>query len=49
MKDTLTFEMQAFKGHFTTDENGEIILLRKPEEVKDMMDKFWEDDRKKYQ
>ena len=40
---------EAFKGHFTTDENGEIVSLRKPEEVKNMMDKFWEDDRKKYQ
>jgi len=39
---------EAFKGHFTTDENGEIVALRKPEEVKNMMDKFWENDRKKY-
>lgn len=39
---------EAFKGHFTTDENGEIVMLRKPEEIKSIMDKFWEDDRKKY-
>lgn len=37
---------EAFKGHFTTDENGESVMLRKPEETKKMMDKFWEDDRK---
>jgi hypothetical protein len=39
---------EAFKGHFTTDENGESVMLRKPEEIKTIMDKFWEDDRKKY-
>ena len=39
---------EAFKGHFTTDENGESVMLRKPEEIKAIMDKFWEDDRKKY-
>lgn len=38
----------AFKGHFTTDEDGESVMLRKPEEIKNIMDKFWEDDRKKY-
>ncbi|MEI2274362.1 hypothetical protein OHD16_19595 [Sphingobacterium sp. ML3W] len=36
----------AFKGHFTTDENGEIVMLRKPEETKIMMEKFWENARK---
>ncbi|QIH37001.1 hypothetical protein G6053_07720 [Sphingobacterium sp. DR205] len=36
----------AFKGHFTTDENGESVMLRKPEETKIMMDKFWENARK---
>ncbi|AJW65128.1 hypothetical protein VO54_03702 [Elizabethkingia miricola] len=39
---------EAFKGHFTTDENGEIILLRKPEESKNIVEEFWEEDRKKY-
>ena len=39
---------EAFKGHFTTDENGESVMLRKPEDIKTIMDKFWEDDRKKY-
>jgi hypothetical protein len=39
---------EAFKGHFTTDENGETVMLRKPEEIKNIMDKFWEDYRKKY-
>ncbi len=39
----------AFKGHFTTDEKGEIVLLRKPEESRAMMEEFWEEDRKKYQ
>ena len=39
---------EAFKGHFTTDENGETVMLRKPEEIKTIMDKFWEEDRKKY-
>ncbi|MCP9747042.1 hypothetical protein EGI24_10075 [Lacihabitans sp. CS3-21] len=39
---------EAFKGHFTTDENGESVMLKKPEEIKTIMDKFWEDDRKKY-
>lgn len=38
----------AFKGHFTTDENGEIISLRKAEEVKNIIDKFWDENRKKY-
>ncbi len=37
---------EAFKGHFTTDENGEIVLLRKPAVTKIMMEKFWEDARK---
>lgn len=37
---------EAFKGHFTTDEVGEIISLRKPKKVKKMMDNFWEDNRK---
>jgi hypothetical protein len=36
----------AFKGHFTTDENGEIVMLRTPEETKIMMDNFWENARK---
>ncbi len=40
---------EAFKGHFTTDENGEIKYFRKPEEVKNIMDKFWDEDRKKYE
>lgn len=35
----------AFKGHFTTDENGEFVALRKPAEVNAMMDKFWKEDR----
>lgn len=34
---------EAFKGHFTTNENGEIVILRKPEESKIMIEKFWED------
>lgn len=38
----------AFKGHFTTDENGESVTLRTPQETKIIMDKFWEEDRKKY-
>lgn len=36
----------AFKGHFTADENGKSVMLRKPEETKIMMEKFWEDARK---
>ena len=40
---------EAFKGHFTTDLNGEIVSLRKPEEVKNIMDKFWDAERKKYE
>lgn len=39
---------EAFKGHFTTGENGESVMLRKPEEIKNIIDKFWEDDRKKH-
>jgi hypothetical protein len=39
---------EAFKDHFTTNENGEIVMLRKPEESKIMIEKFWEDARKKY-
>lgn len=39
----------AFKGHFTTDEKGEIVFLRKPEESSAMMEEFWEEDRKKHQ
>ncbi len=38
---------EAFKGHFTTDENGESVLLRKPEEIQSLMEKFWEDNGKK--
>lgn len=37
----------AFKGHFTIDENGDYVELRKPEEVKIIMDQFWENERKK--
>lgn len=39
---------EAFKGHFTTDENGTIISLRKPGEAKAIMEAFYEEDRKKY-
>ena len=38
---------EAFKGHFTTNENGESVMLRTSEEIKTIMDKFWEDYRKK--
>lgn len=31
----------AFKGHFTVDEDGEIVLLRSPKEKKEMMDRFF--------
>lgn len=37
---------EAFKGHFTIDENGESVMLRNPEEIKNIIDKFWEDHRK---
>jgi len=32
----------AFKGHWTTDENGEITWLRSPEESSGMMSDFFE-------
>jgi hypothetical protein len=38
----------AFKGHFTIDENGEAVFLKTPEESKDMLEKFWEEHDKKY-
>lgn len=38
----------AFKGHFTTDEKGECVMLKKPEEIKVIMDEFWENERKKH-
>ncbi|WP_435925636.1 hypothetical protein [Paenibacillus sp. DYY-L-2] len=31
----------AFKGHFTVDEDGKIVLLRSPKEKKQMMDRFY--------
>jgi len=37
----------AFKGHFTTDVDGEIILLRSSDEAGKMMDKFFQEQRKK--
>ena len=37
---------EAFKGHFTTNEEGEIVSLREPEEVKRMMNEFWQKDQK---
>jgi hypothetical protein len=37
---------EAFKGHFTTDEDGEIVWLRKPEEVNSIMNKFWQENKK---
>ena len=39
----------AFKGHFTTDEDGEIVLLRKSEETKSIIHKFWDSKRKRYE
>jgi len=35
----------AFKNHFTTDENGEGVLLRTPEESKAIFDSFWQASR----
>ena len=32
---------KAFKGHFTTDENGEIVNLRSPEKSKKIMTEFF--------
>jgi hypothetical protein len=32
---------KAFKGHFTVDENGEIVLLRSSEKSSKIMDKFF--------
>jgi hypothetical protein len=32
----------AFKGHFTTDENGEIVLLKKPDETKRVIEIFFQ-------
>jgi hypothetical protein len=37
----------AFKGHFTTNEKGEVVLLRKTKQVKKMMNNFWKIERKK--
>jgi hypothetical protein len=31
----------AFKGHFTIDENGNTVLLRTPEETNKMLDEFF--------
>jgi len=36
----------AFKGHFTTDEQGEIVQLRKPEESNRILTEFWAKERK---
>ncbi len=35
----------AFKGHFTTDEEGEIVLLRTSKESKAILDNFFESTR----
>lgn len=34
----------AFKGHFTTDENGELVLLRSNEEIRNMLDNFYREE-----
>jgi hypothetical protein len=35
----------AFKGHYTFDEDGNIIELRNPEEAKEMLNNFFESKR----
>lgn len=37
----------AFKGHYTIDENGEIIMLKSPRESKRIIEEFWEAERRK--
>lgn len=32
----------AFKGHFTVNEEGEVVLLKSPEESKRILSSFWE-------
>ena len=34
---------EAFKGHFTTDENGDFVSLRSPGEVKAIIERFYEE------
>lgn len=37
---------EAFKGIFTTDENGEIVSLKKPEEASKSISDFFERNKK---
>lgn len=37
----------AFKGHYTVNENGDIEMLKSPGECKAIMDRFWEEERSK--
>ena len=36
---------EAFKGHFTYDESGDLIELRSPNKMKQMMEEFWNKQR----
>jgi hypothetical protein len=38
----------AFKGHFTIDEDGNTILLRSPEETNKMLSEFFDKEKEKY-
>ena len=38
---------EAFKGHFTTDENGDFVSLRSPGEVKAIIERFYEEAKKR--
>ncbi|MGR3857555.1 hypothetical protein [Chryseobacterium indologenes] len=37
----------AFKGHYTIDDNGDIKMLKNAGESKAIMDRFWEEERSK--
>ena len=38
---------EAFKGHFTTNENGDFVSLRSPGEVKAIIERFYEEAKKR--
>jgi hypothetical protein len=40
---------EAFKGHFTVDEDGNTVFLRTPEESNKMITEFFEKENKKYE
>lgn len=39
---------EAFKGHFTVDEDGNMVLLRTPEETNKMITEFFDKENEKY-